>query len=356
MTFYPIRFENTEPSIFAVSDDGGLSVLGIGEEVVGQVFQPPTLLPEGITLNHVYGYDVTGFASYMLRQEIVRMSEKIYILSPSLSDRASLFASSALGTLLVTNVQDQEPGNVWRTESAADQYVNMILPRADRIDTVAMTFWQGGFSSAGLWRAKVYNSSADMFNDNDPIIDTDWVSVWPQGYMHNDRDWGPEVAQLRWENDQLLRYVRICFTDPASSKMYLDISRLAVGKRVQFLMNPKHEGGLGYVANDVQEPNGYGQVFTDPRPYQQRQFDLVWSALGDHEMKDDISELTRQQGQAGDFYVFLNPGAVEDFHKLSMQAIFESTHRFTPLPSYVQDKDGTGRMAWSFNSTMIQKL
>jgi len=305
--------------------------------------------------NHISGYDVSGFSSLAFFTETA-VSDKLLMLSTSIFDKAIVEASSEIGTLVAANTQNQEPTKVWRSASAVNQHLKVTLHRPEVLNCAAFTFWQGGLSDAAVWRVKIYATEDDMLDDVDAVVDTDWESVWPQDYVHNSEDWGPEVALLRWDNDVAYRHARILFSDPGVGAVYLDIGRVGLGKSIQFQLNPKHDGGVGFVSIDVQEANGYGQIFTDPRPYQQRQFDLVWSALGDREMKEDASELTRLRGQAGDLYVFLNPGARTDFHLKSMQCLFGSSHKFTPLPSYVQDKDGVGRNGWSFSATLLQKL
>lgn len=288
------------------------------------------------------------------------MASKLLILSPYLSDRATFTASSELASegLPVTNAQDQEPARLWRTQNSAtvDQYVNIEFADAFVADAAAFTFMHDDWSASAQWKIQVFSSQANMIAGTSAVFDSGYVSIWPSSGKHSELNWGLDVALLRWTYTTPQKYYRIWFTDSAAPTPNLDICRLALGTAVKFLVNPKHDGSLGFVQNDIQEANGYGQVFTDERPYAQRRFELVWTAIGESSLKQDVLQLARLSGQARDFYVFKQPDATTDFHIESMQGLYEGTHKFSPVMMFVPDKNGAMTKGYTFSASMIQKL
>lgn len=284
--------------------------------------------------------------------------EKIVFMSPRTLDRSTIVGKTEVLSLPVTNLQNQEPSKVYRTTAKIDQWVAITMPAVTVVNAVAMTWNQDTLSSSALWRVYVYETADDMTNDVSDVVDTGWQSVWPGTvpYKHTAPDWGPEVGLLLIDNVAAYRYVKVWITDPDAPNDYLDISRLAVGTKSQFRINPRIDGGIGFVPIDVQEPNGYGNVFTDPRPWQQRQIALVWSSLGQDDVQYDAMELGRLRGQAGDFFMFMDPASTEDFHLRSLQAVFEGAHKFQPAPVYIPNTSGRVALGWGFTFTCTQKL
>ena len=297
-----------------------------------------------------FGAEPYGFAPDYVAPQAVPAN--VLILSPRVLDLATLSASTAVSSLPVRNLQNAEPSKVWRTTSAIGQYVDIGLSSPLACNAVAMSAFN--MSSAGVWRLKAYASSEDI--GGVPAFDSGWQSIWPGAVRHADPEWGPEIALLRVDNEVAYRYWRIEFSDPGAGMTYLDIGRLALGRAVQFSINCDFEAGIGFVPNDVQEPNGYGQIFTDPRPYAQRQFEMTWSALAQQEASTVAMELARLRGQAGDVFCFLDPGEIDNFHRWSMQGLFSGRHQFAARPLWVTDLDGQSRSAWGFTFSFIQKL
>lgn len=284
--------------------------------------------------------------------------EHVLLLSPRAFDLATLSASSQVSSLPVANLQNQEPAKVLRTTSAVGQYVDFAFAEPVAVNAAALTFWQrrpgvvAGLSSAALWQLHLYAAAADI--GVTPTKSSGWQSVWPSGFRHNSPSWGPEVALLRLDNDDAFLWGRIEITDPAAEDGRLDLGRLAAGRAVQFTVNFDQTLGVGLLPNDVQEPNGWGQIFTDPRP-PNRQFDMPWTAMGQVEAMTIAAELSRLRAMGGDVFCFLEPAAVELFHTFSMQGLFTGRHDYRAQPLQVTDLDGTLRFAWGFTFSMIQK-
>lgn len=283
------------------------------------------------------------------------MPQKMILLSTRDSDKATVTASSQIATLPVQNVQDQEPTKVWRT-GGGGFYVDFTLATAIAVNAGAFTWPYGALSSNANVTLYGYTSAANMASHT-PVINSSNTSVWAGGVKHTDPDWGPEVGLVQIPTSvTAYRYWRLWFNDSTPPGGVCDIGRATVGKAIQFKINPRIDGSMGYVPLDVQEANGYGQIFTDPRPYAQRQFELVWSTLDNKSLLEDISEIVRLRGQAGDVYVFLQPDELTYFHKTSMQALFEGPQKFIPQQTFILDANGVARASWAFTTTLTQKL
>lgn len=275
----------------------------------------------------------------------------VLFLSPRDSDIATMTASTAVSSLPVANLQNQEPSRVWRSTSPLSQYVDITFARAGVWNAAAMSAFNG--SDAMVWRLNLYDTAAGI--GGTPGATSGWQSVWPQNYRHGDPEWGPEVALLRLDDQSAnYRYARVEFSDPGSTAGYLDVGRLAVGRAAQFGINCDFGNGIAWAPNDTQEPNGWGQVFTEPRP-SNRLFELQWSALGQREVSDVAMEMTRLRGLGGDVFCFLDPGEVELFHKWSMQGLFAGRADYKSMPLWVTDIDNQLRTAWGFSLSLIQK-
>jgi len=283
-------------------------------------------------------------------QAPVAAPQSCLFLSPRDFDLAVLSASTAVSSLPVGNLQNQESSKVWRTTSALGQYVDIVLWSALACNSAAMSGFN--MSSAGVWRLIGYASAEDV--GGIAAFDSGWQSVWPGGERHSDPEWGSEVALLRADNEAAYRYWRLELSDPSAAMTYLDIGRLAVGRAVQFGINCDFGNGVAFAPNDAQEPNGWGQIFTEPRP-SNRSFEMTWSALGQREVHNVAMELTRLRGIGGDVFCFLDPGEIELFHKWSMQALFAGRADYKSMPLWVTDADGFVRMAWGFSLSLIQK-
>lgn len=280
------------------------------------------------------------------------MPEAVLFLSPREIELATLVASTQVSSLPVAFLQNQEPAKVWRSTSATSQRIDVTLRQAKACNAIAMAGFN--FSSAALWRLKGYADAADRDADI-AAVDSGWQSVWPSAFRHIDSDWGPEVALLRVDNDVAYLYWRVEFGDPAVGMTYLDVGRLALDRAVQFTVNFDFESSVGYAPNDVQEPSGYGQIFTDPRPAN-RAFNLTWSFLGRNEANQAAMEITRLRTMAGDVFCFLDPGEIENFHRWSMQGLFTGRTDYKAMAGWLTDGDGVMRDGWSFNFSLIQKL
>lgn len=273
-------------------------------------------------------------------------SENILFLSPRLSDAATVTGSSEIGSLPARFTQNAEPTKVWRTAGLVEALV-YDFGEPTVIDAAAIGAHTLGPDAA--CRLRLANTVPDLTGA--PEADSGTVSAWPASGKHYDPNWPHEVSLVRLANAAAYRYARLDLVDPANPAGYFDVGRVAVGKAWQAATNIDIDPSIGFVPNDVQEPTPYGQIFTDPRPWAQRQFDLNFSGADQDDVHDYAMELSRLRGQAGDVFVFIDPGETTRFHRWSMQALFSGRAQYRAQPAW----NGPNQV-WTFPVTLIEKL
>lgn len=272
----------------------------------------------------------------------------ILFLSPRISDQATVTASSEVASLPATFAQNQEPTKKWRTTGCAAEYVVFSWSPDDLVITHAAVVGHN-LTSAATIRLRLADTVPSLTAA--PDKDSGVVSAWPTSGKHTDPEWAHELSLVGVTNAVGYRYARLDFADAANPAGFLEFGRIAVGRAWQPSANIDLDPTIGFVPIDVQEPNSYGQTFTDPRPYAQRQFDLAFSALDQDDVHDYAMELSRLRGQAGDVIVSIDPEATTRFHRWSMQALFTGRAAFKAQPLW----DGTNQ-TWGFAASLIEKL
>ena len=271
----------------------------------------------------------------------------ILFLSPRAGDAATVTASSEVSTLPATFVQSQEPTKKWRTDGCAAEYIVFTFEAGVVTNYVAVI--GHNLTSAATIRVRLADTLGDLTAA--PAEDTGAVSAWPSSGKHSDEDWAHELSLVSIDNAAAYLYARIDFADAANPDGYIDVGRIALGRAWQPTVNVDLDPAISFVPIDVQEVNSYGQTFTDPRPYAQRQFDLSFSGGDQDEVHDYAMELSRLRGQAGDVIVCLDPAATTRFHRWSMQALFTGRAAFKAQPLW----NGT-KQIWGFSASLIEKL
>lgn len=272
----------------------------------------------------------------------------ILFLSPRLSDLATLTASSEVGALPATFAQNPEPTKVWRTTACAAESLILDFGVGGAILNQAALVAHN-LTSAATIRLRLADTVPDLTAS--PAKDSAAVSAWPSSGKHTDPDWPHELSLVGVTNSTAYRYARLDFIDAANAAGYLEFGRIAVGRAWQPVANVDLDPAIGFVPIDVQEANSYGQTFTDPRPWAQRQFDLSFSSGDQDDVHDYAMELSRLRGQAGDVVVCLDPAATTRFHRWSMQALFTGRAAFKAQPLW----DAT-KQIWGFTASLIEKL
>ena len=259
-------------------------------------------------------------------------SERFLILTPRESDLATLTASSAADGLPVTNLQTMQPAQVWRSTSAVAQYIDVVFPYPVAANALAIV--APNVTAAGVFRARGANTSAEVTAS--PAVDTGFQSMWPATGKPNVFDWPVHISLLRWSNDALYRYWRIDIADAGTVLTYIEAGRLVLGRAWQPTTNFDYGGTpIGYAPADVQQPTSYGRTFTDRRTVSPpRIFEVSAYALNRREALDGIAEIQRLRGTWGDVICALDPGESTDFHRFTMQGVFNAGGAYTLPPAF----------------------
>ena len=73
---------------------------------------------------------------------------------------------------------------------------------------------------------------------------------------------------------------------------------------------------------------------TDPRGAAARRLVLPFGAISRRDLMDNLFDLMRYCGLARDFLFSLDPAETTDFHRFSLQAVFDSAAQFQAQPIF----------------------
>lgn len=259
-------------------------------------------------------------------------SERMLLLSPRLSDLATLVASSEVSTAAVANLQSVQPREKWRTNSSTEANITITTTVPVAADTLALV--GHNLSAMGVLRLRGAVASADLTSD--PDIDTGWVSAWPSTGKPTIASWPQWTSLVRWDAAGEMQYWRLDLADPDATLTYLEAGRLVLGAAWQPSLNFDLGGTpLGFEVSDVQSKSTYGGLFPDRRTTSPpRIFELTSYAWDRREAFDGLSEIQRLRGGWGDVICCLDPGETTDFHRYTMQGAFTLGGAYTAPPAF----------------------
>lgn len=249
----------------------------------------------------------------------------LVIANSAIIDAATVTASGAAASLPVTNLQNEQPEKIYRSDDTAP-YIEIDLGSAQAINLISVLYHT--LTSAGTWHIRAATTQGNLTAS--PGYDSGVVDIWDAGWP---TDQSP-LHGLKWlTSSQTYRWWRIDFSDAGNADGYIDIGRL-------------------YIDNAWQLPDGqnisYGwQVeFIDPstharskgaRLYTEAQ--TAWRALkcsmdflDEDEMYDNLYELQRRRGRSKDALVIRDPAATTH---LIRQMIYG---KFTQLSPIINDR------------------
>lgn len=264
------------------------------------------------------------------------VSGNVLLLSPRDSDLATLVASSETSTLPAPNLQTMSPRQAWEA-AGSEAYVNATFVGGG-IAVNGLAINGHNMGPGGVFRARGALTTATALSS--PVVDTGWQSIWPVTGMPGDADLGNRLSALFWSNDAVLPAWRFDFADPALMTG-LRVGRLAAGRTWQSSYNFDVDAVLlAREQTDVQTRTEYGQIFTDRRSRSApRRMALAISEADSREVLDGVAEIRRLRGLWGDVFVFADPNARADFHRLSMQAVFITPQEHRVIPRFNDNGD-----------------
>lgn len=268
--------------------------------------------------------------------------ERILFLSPEDSDDATI---TAAGTALmpVANLQDRQPGKVWRSEATRDR----LLIRCNRpMAANRFAFCNAGFSAACWARPRAFRNDADLVADTNAAFDAGWMRVWPDTGKGYRRDWECWLASRAWTNNASFLFWSLDLDDIVP----LEAGRLMLGRGLSPGRNMDWGHEFGMVSSDVSARSEWGTDFGDPRR-QARTCALRFSAVAHREAFDLFHELQRRRGTARDLVVLTDPAATADFQSFSLHVRIETMGKLASVAAW----DGTDHV-WSFSLGLTEQL
>lgn len=249
----------------------------------------------------------------------------VIILSPRLSDGATMVASSQVASLPVSNLQNMQPKRKWRTDGATSPYVEADF-RATGCAANGLALIGHNLTASATIRVR---GKATYPVTSAPTVDTGAVSAWPATGKPGDESWPHFLSWLSWANASALRYWRIDIADGSNPAGYIEAGRLMLGSYWQPSRNFDLGGvPLGFDQRDIQMLTEYGGTFTDRRTMSApRVFQVAISAADRDEVMAGVADLMRLRGTWGDVACLLDPAATTHFHRHSMQGVFMQAQR-----------------------------
>lgn len=259
---------------------------------------------------------------------------KVVILSPRESDASTLTASSQTAALPVSHLQQMQPKQKWRTDSALSPYIEFDFGSAG---CAANGFALVGHNLTSAATLRIRGKATYPVTSS-PTIDTTALSAWPATGKPTDPYWPHFLSWLSWSNSTSLRYWRLDIADAGNTDGYVQAGRLMLGPYwTPGFLNFDFTGvPYGFDQTDIQDTTESGETFTDRRALSApRLFQTQVSAGEEDDVLAGIAEIRRLRGMWGDVVCLLDPTATTHFHRKSMQGVFNAKqkHILTPQTS-----------------------
>jgi hypothetical protein len=228
-----------------------------------------------------------------------------YLLSPRLSDAATLSASDAVGGAGGANVQQSRPGLYWQSTSSTPS-LSIDFGAAVTIDTIGFG-WVNAIAT-DTFRLRAAASLAAVTSA--PVVDVT-ETVWPALVsplvgVADLSAYGLVHRPYRLSAAQTLRYWRIDFTFAS----YVQLGRLLMGERVQPAL-PITYGWAPTGSEPVVEGVDIGgEEASRPRGLK-RGVRMEWQRLTSREALGSLYELLLERGSSGDFMAVVDPAQCE---------------------------------------------
>lgn len=234
------------------------------------------------------------------------------IIVENLADAATLTDSPAMHYAApAVNLQDQSREKVARTTGLSTQTIDVTLASARQISSVVI--YRGNFTTAGLWRVKVYDTPAMgslLYDSGDSYLappkalgDLDW-GVDPLGASLFD-GWGYVFAAL-WFATVTGSFIRITLSDPTNPDGYMEASRLFVGAYIEPSTMPWPGLSLQWRDSSSQSRTDGGTLRTEAGA--QFRALVVSGALMPEDQRTELTTLLKDAGLRQDVYVSVFPG------------------------------------------------
>lgn len=226
------------------------------------------------------------------------MTSLAYLVSPKVSDLASLTGSITVANSPISNLQKPQP-RIRTIFTSGSCFVEGDLGANFTLNTLFIGYINA-LASTDTFR---FRASLVYPPTSSPLVDSTALTIWPTG------------SALFWYNQKhrtfehgltLYRYFRVDFSCSAAPS----IGRLFVGLRAE----PEHS--VNVWVPDGEEPIASvvdlgGQEVRRPLGGSRRTIHMEWPALSKTEALGKIYELLLERGSARDFAAVLAPSQLE---------------------------------------------
>ena len=186
----------------------------------------------------------------------------IRILYDNAIDRASLSASSSAGALVVTNLQNDFKGQVWRATSNSATLA-AVWAAPEKVGCVALPFCN--LTAAATIRVRGYTNAADTVPAFDTglrpacaFVPTDLYGF--RGAAVNGYSFGAGAYAVAWFAPQMVTQLIVDIVD--TSLPYVEASRLVAGKYWSPEKNVDYGATTGMMDASVHSRNDSGDLVT----------------------------------------------------------------------------------------------
>lgn len=227
--------------------------------------------------------------------------DNAYVVTPKLSDLATITASGAIGNAGASNLQIPRPKYVWRSTTATP-YLQLDFGVATVLDTLVLGYLNG--VSSDTYRLRLASTQAKL-TDGTAESDSGSKSAW--GASSNLSPYAQVHARYKLPAPVTLRWARIDFNFASNPAGYVQLGRLILGARVEPAVSVKS----GWVASfnepvaEVVDLSGE----ESPRPTgAKRMLQAIWHDLVEPDA-DELYTTLLERGSAKDFALCLDPDA-----------------------------------------------
>jgi hypothetical protein len=248
------------------------------------------------------------------------VAQKGLIISSREINRAELSVSSEINTLPGRFLLNIRPFKVWRAQSIVGEYIIVELETAKAINSAA--FVNPNFSTVQFY------ASATLSGLATPSFDSGEVSIWPAGGKPVDEDHAVFTGIARFTNPTTYKFWKILLSDFDVGATNAELGRLLLDTEFQFERGIDTSFGMEIASRDELIITDFNSVFAEERGLTTRNYVFPISAVAYDDVKDYLYKLARYSGKSKDFVFCANPGADDDWHIMTVHALFAESVPF----------------------------
>lgn len=239
-------------------------------------------------------------------------TDNFTLLSPEISDAATLTATQEATGALVGNLQDIQPSKVWKSDNLTAVSMEVDMGSIVVLEQIALLFHN--FTSAGTIRVRTADTQPDLTAA--PTFDST-IEAYTQ-LEAAEPDLGDAFDRNHFFihknpvlNNQFLRFD---FLDTSLPDGFFSIGRLVIGDAWQSLLNLSRIRFPQYIERSQEVTTLSQRLYTVERPIR-RKFSGQLRFSEEADYLDNFDEFMRQRGGKKDTLFCLKPTEVARRHK-----------------------------------------